>query len=138
MRESFKVSKEEYALINAMKRFNKDDFNLLNTLKDNKFTLADVKALERTREISEENKQLERSQIIKNSKMTIEHKQREIKYKQDQVDKKESLEKEDKCIDGKKPIFMLENEIERSEAEIEQIKEVIKATQSEYDAHNRN
>ncbi len=129
----FKVSKEEYELINVMKRFTKDDFNLLSTIKENDFTLKDVKDLERTRTITNENKQRNRLDTIKNNNLMIRQQERAIEYKQGQVDKKESLEKEEKYIDGKKPIYMITNEIEQIQAHVEQLKEVNTATQKEYD-----
>ncbi len=129
----FKVSKEEYELINVMKRFTKDDFNLLSTIKENDFTLKDVKDLERTRTITNENKQRNRLDTIKNNNLMIKQQERAIEYKQGQVDKKESLEKEEKYIDNKKPIYMITNEIEQIQAHVKQLKEVNTATQKEYD-----
>ncbi len=129
----FKVSKEEYELISVMKRFTKDDFDLLSTIKENDFTLKDVKDLERTRTITNENKQRNRLDTIKNNNLMIRQQERAIEYKQGQVDKKESLEKEEKYIDGKKPIYMITNEIEQIQAHVEQLKEVNTATQKEYD-----
>ncbi|MCH7535201.1 MAG: hypothetical protein IH948_05565 [Bacteroidetes bacterium] len=46
---------------------------------------------------------------------------------------KVSLEKEEGFLDNKKPIFMLKNEIEQTEAHIEELNEVNEATQQEYD-----
>ncbi len=129
----FKVSKEEYELINVMKRFTKEDFDLLSTIKENDFTLKDIKDLERTRVITNENKQRTRLDTIKNNNLMIKHQERAIEYKQGQVDKKESLEKEEKYIDGKKPIYMIINEMEQIQAHVEQLKEVNTATQKEYD-----
>ncbi len=129
----FKVSKEEYELINVMKRFTKEDFDLLSTIKENDFTLKDIKDLERTRVITNENKQRTRLDTIKNNNLMIKHQERAIEYKQGQVDKKESLEKEEKYIDGKKPIYMIINEMEQIQAHVKQLKEVNTATQKEYD-----
>ena len=129
----FKVSKEEYELISVMKRFTKADFDLLSTIKENDFTLKDVKDLERTRTITNENKQRNRLDTIKNNNLMIRQQERAIEYKQGQVDKKESLEKEEKYIDNKKPIYMITNEIEQIQAHVKQLKDVNTATQKEYD-----
>ena len=102
-RESFKVNEEEYKL------------------------------LLRLRDIKKEEMQKNRLDTIKMNTRRIGHYERVIEDKQNQVNKKDSQEKHENYLDGKKPLFMLQNEIEELEANIEQLKEINKNNQEEYD-----
>lgn len=135
-RKSFKVTEEQYRLVQLMKRFTKEDFDLLSTIKNNEFTLEDIKALERARATSEENKKKQQLQTIKVNNLMIKRLNRKKDYKQSQVDKKEVLEKNSpdlEALDGKKPIYEIINEIEQINEHINQLNEVNEATQLEYD-----
>ena len=105
----------------------------MSNAKSFRVTEEEYKQIQRMKGLTEENKQKNRLDTIKNNNLMIKHIGRAIEYKRSQIDKKASLEKEDKIIDGKKPIYMLTNECEQIEAHIEQLKEVNEATQAEYD-----
>lgn len=99
------------------KTVSKEDFALLQTIKA----------------ISKETKQRVRLQTIKINELKIKAIKREIVFKKAQLKKKESLEKHEAFIDGKKPLFMLKSDIEKIEFEINDLEEVNKSTQEEYD-----
>ena len=123
----FKVNEQEYQLIQQIRN-----------LKEKGFTDEDILQLDRNKEISKENMQKMRLETIKMQEMAIRQKEREIKYKKDQLYKKESLEKHDDFFDGKKPLFMLESDIEKIEYEIRGIKESIKTIQEESDKEEKS
>jgi len=125
-----------------MKRFKVDEQDFLfiqkiKNLKGKGFTDEDILQLDRNKEISQENMQKARLQTIKLNNLNIKIKQREIEYKRSQLKKRTSLEKHIDFLDEKKPLFMLENDIDKLNLEIEQINEIKDLTQGEYDA-NRN
>lgn len=120
--EPFKVSEQEYKLVQQIRN-----------LKEKGFTDDDILQLDRSKEINKENMQKSRSDSIKLNKGRITHNNRAIKHKQSQIDKKESLEKEEAYLDNKKPLFMLENEIEVLTIQNEQFEESNKALQEGYD-----
>ena len=95
----------------------KEDFALLNLIKSRDF----------------EDKQRGRLQTIKVNKRNIKAKDREIIYKRNQLKEKKSVEKHEAFLDGKKPLFMLESDIDRINEEIEQLKEINDFAQEEYD-----
>ena len=121
-KESFKVSEKEYKLVQQIRN-----------LKEKGFTDEDILQLDRSKEISKENIQKTRLETIKVNTRRIIQVKRDVEYKRMQLRKEESLEKDDRYVDGKKPLFILENDIEETEANIKQIEEINKITQEEYD-----
>ena len=122
MRKELKVNEQEFKLVQQIRN-----------LKEKGFTDDDILQLDRNKEIGKENMQKMRLDTIEMQEMRIKQQQREVKYKQEQLDKKESLEKHDDFFDGKKPLFMLESDIEKIEYEIKQSKEGIKSIKEEYE-----
>ncbi|KKL25566.1 hypothetical protein LCGC14_2404020 [marine sediment metagenome] len=120
------VSEKEYQLITQIRN-----------LKEKGFTDEDILQLDRSKDITKENIQKARLDGIEINKMQIKIKEREIAYKKAQLEKKESLEKHDDFVDGKKPLFMLESDIEKIQFDLLQIEEINEATQEEYDKDNK-
>ena len=102
-KKPYTVSEEEYKLIQRLKLFSKED-------------------KQRTRLLS-----------IKKNKRQIKQKQREVEFKKEQIKNKEVLEKHVDFVDGKKPMWYLQNDIEDIEAQIEELEEQSKYAQKEYD-----
>jgi len=127
MKEPFKVNESEFKLVQQIRN-----------LKEKGFTDEDIVQLDRSKEIKKEQMQKMRLETIKVHEMQIIHKGREVKYKQDQLDKRECLEKHDDFVDGKKPLFMLESEIEITKGNITQLKEAVTAIQEEIDRDKKN
>jgi len=121
-KEEYKINEQEFKLVQQIRN-----------LKEKGFTDEDILQLDRNKEISKENMQKMRLETIKMQEMAIIQKEREINYKREQLDNKEPLEKHDDFFDGKKPLFMLESDIEKIQYEIRGIKESIKAIEKEHD-----
>ena len=122
-------------------KINDEDYKLLlqiRNLKEKGITEEEILQLDRNKELSKENKQRTRLESIRVNKMQINHKEREIKYKQKQLDNKECLEKHDDFFDGKKPLFFLESDIERIKYDIWALNESNKLIQEEYDQEEKN
>ena len=120
--ESFKVKEAEFKLVQQIRN-----------LKEKGFTDDDILQLDRNKEISKETMQKTRFETIILTTRRIKQVKRDIEYKRMQIKEKKSLEKDDRYVDGKKPFFMLQNDIEETEAQIEQMEESIKTIQEEYD-----
>ncbi len=104
-----------------------------NKRKSFKVDEEEYKEILRLRTIKKEDKQRNRLETIKMGERRIRYAEREIEHKQEQIDKGTSLEKHENYFDGKKPIFMLINDIEETKVQIEQLKEQNKYAQKEYD-----
>ena len=104
-----------------------------NERKSFKVNEDEYKEILRLRAIKKEDKQRNRLETIKMGERRIRYAEREILHKEAQIDKGESLEKHENYFDGKKPIFMLINDIEETKVQITQLKEVNKFAQEEYD-----
>ena len=133
--EKIKVSKEDFELVQLIKerKLDKDDFSFLFTLKDGGYTEKDIKDLKRLRDIKHEDKQRNRLETIEQNNRKIKYAEREIEHRQSQIDKRISLEKHENYIDGKKPLFVLQSDIDETYNQIDQLKEVNKYAQKEYD-----
>lgn len=129
------VTAEEYELVQLMKdkKLTEEDFDFLLTLKDSNFTIKDIKELKRLQEIKKEDKQRNRLYTINNNKRKITFLERDIKHKQGQISCGVCSEKHENYLEDKKPLFMLDNDIDEINAQIEQLKEVNELTQKEYD-----
>ena len=101
--------------------------------KEIKISEEDFKILQRVKETNLEDKQRNRLDTIKANKRRVVQFGRMIKDKKEQIKDKIYKEKSETYIDGAKPDFILQNEIEDIQAHIEQLKEVTKKTQEEYD-----
>ena len=121
-KDEVKVTEKEFNLIKQIRN-----------LKEQGFTDEDILQLDRNKEISKENLQKMRIDTIKQNKGQITHFGRSIEHKKQQLKDQTSVEKHEGYIGDIKPLFMLENEIEVLEANIEQFKEVNKSAQEEYD-----
>ncbi len=93
----------------------------------------EYKEIMRLREIKKEDKQRNRLYTIESNKRRITYGEREIKHKQEQIDKGKSLEKHANYFDGKKPLFMVQNDIEEILNQMKQLKEINELAQKEYD-----
>jgi len=102
-KETFKVSEEDYKLVQRLKTIHKED------------------------------KQYNRLRSIEFNGLMIKRKEREIVFKQNQLQDGISLEKKEEFVDGKKPLFMLESDIESIEHDIKGLRDITKAAQEEYD-----
>lgn len=122
MAEEVKVTKEEFNLISQIRN-----------LKEKGITEDDILQLDRNKEISKENIQKVRLDTIKGNTARIKHFNRTIEHKKQQLLDSTSVEKHEGYIGEVKPLFMLENEIEVLEANIEQFEEINKLAQEEYD-----
>ena len=91
----------------------------------------DYKLLHRVKATSPEQKKKDREETIKLNTRRVKHFNRVKDHKQKQVNENKSLEKHEAYIDGKKPIFMVHNEVEEIQAQIEQLEEQIKLIQEE-------
>ena len=120
------VSKKEYELITQIRN-----------LKEKGFTDDDILQLDRNKAITKENMQKARLDTIKINTRRIKHYKRSIANKQEQIDKKKPIEKEEAYIGEIKPFFMLQNELEEIAANIEQLEEINKLAQEEYDKTNK-
>lgn len=101
--------------------------------KENKVSDEDFALLQRIKGVTPEIKQKNRLETIKGNTRRIKHFKRTIEHKKLQITDKTSVEKHEGYIGDIKPLFMLENEIEELEAQIEQLKEINKLTKEEYD-----
>ena len=101
--------------------------------KEIKISEEDFKILQRVKETNPEDKQRIRLETIKANKRRVIQFGRMIKDKKEQIKDKIYKEKSETYIDGAKPDFILQNEVEDIESHIEQLKEVTKKTQEEYD-----
>ena len=129
------MSKEKL-LKGELRSVSNSDYKLIQqirNLREKGFSDEDILQLDRNKEISNEEKQRGRQIAIEINKRRIRQLIRLIEHKRVQVKDKTSLEMNGDYKDGLKPIFMIENEIEDIEANIEQLKEVNKSTQEEYD-----
>lgn len=104
----FKVSKEEYQLLQLAKVKNEDVYK---------------KNMEKTREWELKNQQIRLNQI-----------RREINFKEKQLKDGKILEIHADFVDGKKPDFFIVNDIENLEFEIEKIEEAMKNIKEAQDA----
>ncbi len=104
-------------------------------MKEKKYEVdaKDYAILQTIKAMSKEDKQRTRLESIKINNMKIKQKEREVEYKQVQLKNKEPLEKHDGFIDGKKPLFMLESDIDLIQYDINQLKESNKVIKEEYD-----
>ena len=102
-------------------------------IKTRKVTEKEYIQIKRLNSIKKVDKQHFRTQEIKRNEMLVRAKTSEIRFKQDQLTKKESLETHDSFTDGKKPLFMLQAEIEQIKFEIDGTKEIIKHLKEEYE-----
>ncbi len=103
-------------------------------MKEKKYEVdaKDYAILQTIKAISKEDKQRTRLESIKINNMKLKQKEREVKYKRRQLEKNEPLEKHEDFIDGKKPLFMLESDIDLIQYDINQLKESNKVIQEEY------
>ena len=102
-RKSFKVSEEEYKL------------------------------LQRSKSISTEDKQKQREITIRKYAVKIKQFGRMKKDKEIQVENKNYTEKSDTFVNGKKPEFLLLNEIDELEEQIVDLSDADKALKEEYE-----
>ena len=116
-----------------MVKVSKEDYELLQLMKEGNYGAEEIKQLDRNREIAEENKQEQRLDTIKRNEMTVIQKLKEIDYKQDQLDSGRFTEASEDFVDKTKPRFMLESEILAIKFDIEGHKKVIKATKGEHE-----
>jgi len=124
--EDVKVTEEEFKLVSQIRN-----------LKEKGFTTDDILQLNRNKEISKENIQKARKETISGNTRRIKHYNRSIVHKREQVATGGLKEKHEGYIDDKKPVFMLENEIEEIEANIVQMNEINKLAQEEYDREEK-
>ena len=102
-----------------------------------KVSEQDYKKLQFINNLSEEDKQRNRLETIKGNERRIIQLERFRDHKKEQIEKNESVELHPNYKDGK-PIFMIQNEVEETDSQIEQLKEVNKAAQEEYDKNYKN
>ena len=100
-------------------------------------TEEEYKYLQRMKNITKEDKQNNRLETIKINEMKIKHQQRVIDFKKGQIENKTSLEKEEAYLDNIKPFYMLQNEIEILENQNQQLEEINKSIQEEYDKEEK-
>ncbi len=93
----------------------------------------DYKLIQRMKSLSDEDKQRNRLFGIKRYKIQIKQQERAIEYKRKQIKEKNSLEKHADFLDGKKPLFMLESDIEQLQFDIDNLKVVLKSAEEEYE-----
>ena len=108
----------------------------MSNRKSFKVTEKEYMFLQRMKTLSAEDKQRLRLKNIESNKRIIKQRSREINFKKEQIKKKELLEKHDGYLDGKKPFWCLENEIDELEIQIEGLEEQIKGAKEEYDKEN--
>lgn len=99
-----------------------------------KVSKEDYMMLSRIKSISKESKQYERLRTIKQYEMRIEGMKREILYKKGQISSGESNEKVEVYLDGKKPLWYLQNDVDQLEFEIVGLKDAIVKIKKEYEA----
>lgn len=105
----------------------------MNERKTEKVSAKDYAILQTIKAIDQEDKQRARLRAIKQDELHIKIKEREIKYKQEQLANKTPLEKNEEFLDGKKPLFMLESDIDQIEFQIEDMRSRIKTTKEAYE-----
>ena len=79
-----------------------------------------VQVVEDQPKMSKEELLEKRQQEIKICEMKINQLNRELAFKQEEVNNGVSLEKQDDFIDGKKPIYFIQNEMDQIKFHIEQ------------------
>lgn len=97
----------------------------------------DYKLIQRLKAIRTEDKQYNRLRSISLNELKIKGLEREEEFKRKQLKEGKCVEKHEGFIDGVRPLFMLNTDIERIEYDIKNLKEVIKATKEEYDKEKK-
>lgn len=105
----------------------------MNERKTERITKKDKLKLDIIDNLSKEDMQYQRLKSIEQYEIEIKIRKREIDYKKEQLEKKESLEKHEAFVDGKKPLFMLESEIDKIVFEIVGFDDMIKGAREEYE-----
>ena len=100
--------------------------------KTHKISEQDFAKLQQVKAIEKEDLQHGRLRTIEQHSIQIRMKNREIDFKKKQKKDGESVEKHDAFIDGKKPLFMLDSDIERINFDIDSYIEVIKGASTQY------
>ena len=98
-----------------------------------KVTEEEYKFLERMKAITKEDKQRNRLKTLKNNNNQITKLQRSIDARKEQIKDGMPLEKHELFLDGAKPLWYVQNDIDTDEVQIEELKEMNQAVQEEYD-----
>ena len=100
------------------------------SISPNEKQLLDSAKLRNT-ELYKEQVRYERNRRIKQHNIVIKQKEREIKFKEEQLKNNKCLEYHADFKDGLKPLFYLENDIENIKFEIDGLKDNIKKLKEE-------
>jgi len=121
-KEPFKVNEQEFKLVQQIRN-----------LKQKGFTDEDILQLDRNKETGKEEKQKNRLDTLALNKLRITQWSRAVEHKNNQISNRKSLEVDEKYLDKTKPIFIIENEVDEINAQLEKTKELNKVIQEEYD-----
>lgn len=105
----------------------------MSNRKSFRVTEEEYKQIQHQKEINIENLQKDREIGIKTNKMRIIQMTRELEYRKDQIKKEVSLEKHEDFVDGKKPLFFIQNEIDNAQMNLERLTESTKELEEEYE-----
>ena len=130
MRESFKVEKTDYMIVERLKKIqeklrnkeqlNDDDYNFL-LQKEDASILKSAKI--RETELNKENMEYQRKVQLRRNEMQLKQLEREKKFKQEQVENKTLLETHEGFTEKVKPVYFLENEVDTILVKIEELEE---------------
>ena len=104
--------------------------------KTHKINEEDFAKLQQIKLIETENLQYQRLRTIEHQAILIRNRQRAIDYKRNQIKEGNCKEKHEAFIDGIKPVFMLESDIEQINFEISGFIDVIQGAAKEYLRHD--
>ena len=138
MKETFKVNREEYDIIQKLKRIqgkikNKQELTeeeyLFLLPREEYSTLKSAKIREDS--LNKENMQYQRKVQFKRNEVKIKQIEREIKFKKTQIENQEWQESSENFVMKAKPEFYLQNEIDEIEIRMDELKEQNKTINEE-------
>ena len=102
----------------ADKKVSEEDFKIIQELKKDPKLIQKVN---RQIELTKEQKQYERKNLMKYNNILIRIKRRELEFKRNQLKDKKCVEKHADFVSGVKPLFMLESDLEQIQYDIDGI-----------------
>ncbi len=118
-----------------MEKIPEEDLKLLKEIKSDPDLIKKVK---RQLLLDKEQKQYTRKLLIKTNNMKIKFKRRELEFKRMQIKEKKCLEKHEDFLDGKRPLFMIESDIDKINFDINEYILQIKNLEEEFKKDEEN
>ena len=142
MRESYKITADEYRFLEKYKRINQkfmdkkpltDDEYLFLLPKEEATIFKSAKL--REQDLNKENMEYQRNVQLRRNKIQIKQLEREKEFKNEQLNKKTLLETHEGFTEKVKPVYFLQNEIDTISIKIEELDEQNKNIEKEQNVH---